>query len=119
MARIFYVHWNKDEGMETVRALRAEGHTVVFHWKTESGAGADAWRSIKNRPPDALVVSLARLPSHGRQVAAVTLETKRLAEVPVVFVGGEAETVAKAREQFPEAKFTTAGRLAGVLGQIG
>ncbi len=36
---------------------------------------------LKEAPPDALVISLARLPSHGRRVAAVTKEYKKLREV--------------------------------------
>ena len=32
MARIFYVHWNKEEVLESVRALREAGHTVGYPW---------------------------------------------------------------------------------------
>jgi CheY-like chemotaxis protein len=118
MARVLYVHWNKDEGMVTVRALRAAGHTVVFHHSTEEGAGAQAWKSIKAKPPDALVISLDRLPSHGRRIAAVTRETKKLRDLPVVFVGGAPDKVATARSEFPAATFTTAGKLAGVVEKL-
>lgn len=118
MARVFYVHWNRQEAGPTVRRLREAGHTVVCHHSTEQGAGARAWKSIKGRPPDVLVVSLDRLPSHGRRVAAVTTETRRLADLPVVFVGGEREKVAVARREFPAARFTSPGRLAGVLAAL-
>lgn len=105
MARIFYVHWNKDEGMETVRALRDESHVVIFHFSTEEGAGAEAWKSIRAQPPDAIVVSLTRLPSHGRRIAAVTTQYKALRDVSVIFVGGEDEKVAVAKKEFPRARF--------------
>jgi hypothetical protein len=105
MARLFYVHWDQEEGMATVRALRAEGHTVVFHHRTEEGAGAQAWKQIRAKPPDAIVISLSRLPSHGRRIAAVTSQYKALRAVPVVFVGGESEKVAVARKEFPGASF--------------
>lgn len=111
MARVFYVHWNKDEGMETVRVLRGAGHTALFHYSTEEGAGAGAWRNIRAKPPDAIVVSLARLPSHGRRIAAVTTQYKALRTVPIVFVGGEKEKVAEARKEFPGALFCKAGGL--------
>lgn len=117
MARVFYVHWNKAEGLETVRGLREAGHTVAFHHRTEEGAGADAWKSIKARPPDALVISLERLPSHGRRIAAVTTETKKLRDVPVIFVGGEAEKVEIARQQFPAARFIGPAALVKTLAQ--
>ena len=119
MARLFYVHWNREEALGAVRDLREAGHTVLAHYRTEQGAGADAWKKIKARPPDALVVSLTRLPSHGRRIAAVTLETRKLADVPVVFVDGEAEKVKAARRQFPSATFTTSARLGSVLERFG
>ena len=115
MARVFYVHWNREEALATVRDLREAGHTVLCHYSTEEGAGADAWKKIKARPPDAIVVSLTRLPSHGRRIAVVTLETRKLADVPVVFVDGEAEKVKTARQQFPKARFTTSAKLGSLL----
>jgi hypothetical protein len=115
MARLFYVHWNREEGMATVRALRESGHTVIFHWSTDEGAGADAWKRLKASPPDAIIISLDRLPSHGRRIAAVTLETRAMREVPVIFIGGEPEKVAKAREELPAAQFSTAALLPGTL----
>jgi CheY-like chemotaxis protein len=117
MTRIFYVHWNKDEAMETVRTLREAGHAVVLHHRIEEGAGADAWKSIKAKPPDALVISLERLPSHGRRIAAVTTESKKLRDVPVIFVGGEAEKVEVARQQFPAARFIGPAALVKTLAQ--
>ncbi len=31
MARVFYVHWRRDEALGHVRALRAAGHSVRYH----------------------------------------------------------------------------------------
>jgi CheY-like chemotaxis protein len=103
--RIFYVHWNRDEARDTVRALRDAGHTVVLHWDPEEGP--QTWKRFKAKPPDALVVSLERLPSHGRRVAAVTKETKALSEIPVIFVGGARDKLPAAKREFPRATFTT------------
>ena len=118
MARIFYVHWNKDEAAEVVRELREAGHSVNVHWDQTEGAGNDAWNKIRSNPPDALVVSLARLPSHGRRIAAVTIQTKKLRDVPVIFVDGEKDKIAVARQQFPEAKFVSGKKLVGALAKI-
>ena len=114
MARVVYVHWDDEEGKLTVRALRGEGHRVVFHWS--QNADAETWREMKAFLPEAMVISLARLPSHGRKVVEWFWEAKSSRSVPVLFVGGEPEKVAVARKRFPEAVFTTAERLLADLG---
>ena len=86
-------------------------HTDVY--ETEDGAAA--WKRIKASPPDAIVISLSRLPSHGRRVAAVTRETKALRQVPIVFVDGSEEKIAVAEKEFPEATFTTGSKLSRIL----
>ncbi len=114
MARVFYVHWNKDEALETVRELRDAGHGVDLHWNT----GEEAWRLLKEGPPDALVISLDRLPSHGRTVANVTTESKRLRGLPVIFVGGEPDKVAATRAKFSGATFCSRTELLKLLKRI-
>ncbi len=114
MARLFYVHWHKDEALETVRRLRAVGHKMDYHWST----GEEAWRLLKDAPPDALVVSLARLPSHGRAVAEVVNQSKRLRELPIIFVGGEPEKVAATRAKFPRAAFCPESELEKLLKKV-
>ncbi len=104
--------------METVAELRDAGHTVIAHYSTEDGAGEAAWKKIKASPPDALVISLVRLPSHGRQIAAVTTEFKKLKAVPVIFVDGEKDKIDAAREQFPKARCVSAGTLLDVLRRL-
>jgi len=111
MARVFYVHWDRQEGLEAVKTLRAQGHRVTFHHSTEPGAGARAWRTIRATPPDAIAVSLDRLPSHGRRVAAVTKQYKALRDVPVIFTGGTKEKRDMARREFPQARWCAAASL--------
>lgn len=118
MARIFYVHWHKDEAAETVREMREAGHSVNVHWDVTQGAGNDAWNKIRAKPPEVLVISLAKLPSHGRRIAAVTVETKKLRDVPVIFVDGEKDKIAVAKQQFPEAKFVSSKKLLGLLEKV-
>ena len=115
MARLFYVHWNKDEALDTVRALRAEGHSVTYHYNTEEGAGAHAWKQLKTNPPDVLIISLARMPSHGRRIASVILENKSLGQLPLIFVDGADDKVAKAKSQFPDAGFVN---LTGLIAKL-
>ena len=37
MARLFYIHWHKDECLAAVGALREAGHTVRYHYESEIG----------------------------------------------------------------------------------
>ena len=109
MARIFYVHWNESEASERMASMTEAGHDVRAHWSTDSSP------SLKSELPDAVVISLDRLPSHGRAVAEWFLEAKSRRHIPIVFEGGKPNKVAVAREKFPEAQFCEMGQAANVL----
>lgn len=96
MAAILYVHWNEAEAREQAAELAAAGHTARCHWSAGEKVTMEA-------RPDALVVSLDRLPSHGRAVAEWFRGAKKRRGTPLVFVGGAAEKVAGMRERFPDA----------------
>lgn len=115
MARLFYIHWHKDECLAEVDALREVGHVVRYHYDT----GEEAWKLLKQAPPEILVVSLERLPSHGRRVAAVTKETKKLRDLPVVFVGGAPAKVEVAKKEFPNATFCSFEELTKTVAAVG
>jgi hypothetical protein len=110
-ARLFYVHWDKDEALAASRGLREAGFNVRY----EAESGDTAWKEVKKTPPDALVISLAKLPSHGRRVASVTRETKNLQDLRVIFVGGEDGVVADTRKEFPEAIYCSWAQLKQTL----
>jgi CheY-like chemotaxis protein len=114
MARLFYLHWHKEECLKTVKQLRAAGHTVRF----DHESGEEAWKVLKQSPPDLLVISLDRLPSHGRRVAAVTGQTKKLRDVPVVFVGGEPDKIEVAKRDFPHHVFCDTDALVATVHQM-
>ena len=97
MARLFYIHWHKDECLAAVEVLRLAGHTVRYHHES----GDNAWKLLKQSPPEMLIVSLERLPSHGRRVAAVAKHDKKLRDIPIVFVGGQPDKIETAKENFP------------------
>ena len=65
--------------------------------------------------PDALVISLDRLPSHGRAVAEWFWEAKKRRSIPLIFVGGAPDKVERTREKFPEALFCDRSALRDVL----
>lgn len=97
-----------------VRPLREAGHVVRYH----ADSGEEAWKLLKQSPPDALVISLERLPSHGRRVVAATRETRKLREVPVIFVGGETEKVDVAKKEFPDATFCSFDSLLNTIARV-
>jgi DNA-binding response OmpR family regulator len=97
MARVFYIHWNEAELRERIAPLEAAGHEVRGHWSQQDQA------DLKDNLPDAVVISLDRLPSHGRQIAQWLWEAKKRQHIPIIFAGGQADKVAAATKQFPNA----------------
>lgn len=116
MARLFYVHWNDGEALETVRTLRGAGHEVAYN--SQSGPGNPNWKQLRASLPDLLIISLERLPSHGRHLAEWFWEAKSRREVPILFVGGKPEKVAGVREAVPEACFTSPDDLDAALTEL-
>jgi len=100
MARVQLVHWKAEEGRARARSLRAAGLRVEY----EVDAPA-ARRAPKDDPPDAVVIDLTRLPSHGRELAWALRQSKKTRAVPLVFVGGEPAKVARIRKELPDATF--------------
>lgn len=111
MAAIRLVHWNDDEGLERRAQLEAFGFDAEFDF----GDGVFVLRLIRSRPPDAVLIDLSRMPSHGREVARGIRSSKATRHVPIVFVGGEAEKVERTRQLLPDAVFTTWGRIKTAL----
>lgn len=105
------VHWDEDEGLERQKQLEALGFAVAF----DSGDGLFVARQIKASTPDAVVIDLSRIPSHGREVAYSVRTRKATQHLPIVFVGGEPDKVAKTKELLPDATFTTWGRIQTAL----
>ena len=99
MAGIYFVHWHEAELLELSAPLRAAGHEVVGHHSTNQ---PPRWEGFE---PDVAVISLERLPAHGREVADWVRSAKKRRHVPVVFVGGKTEKVAETRRRFPDATY--------------
>jgi hypothetical protein len=83
------------------------------HWRHE--AGGDLTRSLMRAPPDALVIDLQRLPSHGRAIATWVRERVAMRRVPLVFVPGDAEKTARLRAAFPDATYAAWPRVRTAL----
>jgi len=107
MARVRLVHWKANEAAALLAGLRAAGHTVDYDEKLSSaGFGA-----IRQSPPDAFVIDLSRLPSHGREVATFVRGLKATRHILIVFVGGLPEKIEAIRKALPDARFSAPGRL--------
>jgi hypothetical protein len=113
--RTILVHWNEAEAQGLAEALRKAGWQV----ETVSEHGGQWLKDLRQDPPRALLISLRRLPSHGREVADALWYSKWGRQIPIVFFDGAEEKVAKLREQFPDAVFTTWEALPQGLAQLG
>jgi CheY-like chemotaxis protein len=101
MRRVFLIHWNAAEAAGRVDLLRGAGFQVRF-----DPLDLPAMRVLRDEPPDAVVIDLTRLPSHGREVAGAIRRFKATRGVPLVFAEGEPEKVARIRELLPDAVYT-------------
>jgi hypothetical protein len=97
MAKIFYLHWNEAEIKQRLAPLAKAGHEVIFHWSVEEHA------KFGETLPDAVVISLDRLPSHGRAVAEWFWEAKKRQHIPIIFAGGQPVKVNAIKTKFPQA----------------
>ena len=109
--RLFLIHWNQAEAEGLAAPLRDLGHEVEI----EAEDGARAASRIQAATPDAVAIFLTRLPSHGRETAAHLRSVPATRGIPIVFVEGEPEKIARVREAVPDAIFTTAGDLPDLL----
>ena len=112
MARLFLVHWHQAEAEDRATRLRADGHTVSVHWSSETNP------PLKDSLPDIAVISLDRLPSHGRAVAEWLWEAKKRQHIPIVFAGGEPHKVAATRARFPKGVYCPTSRIVEAVAKL-
>lgn len=99
--KAFLIHWNASEAEEHSKRLRAYGWDL----DVESRDGARAFAFIKEARPDVVVIYLTRLPSHGCATAHALRSLKATRDLPIVFVGGNEESVEKVRSKVPDGIF--------------
>jgi len=61
---------------------------------------------IRGAPPQLFVIDVSRIPSQGREVAGFFRRVKATRNVPILFVGGDEEHLAKVQKLVPDASFT-------------
>jgi CheY-like chemotaxis protein len=111
MSRVVLVHWNPQEARLRAARLRAAGRRV----QVIGDPKIDCLRAIRARPPQAFVIDLSRLPSHGRAVGVWVRQRRATRHIPLIFVGGEPEKVAAARALLPDAIYTGWAGIRGAL----
>ncbi|MCI0695281.1 hypothetical protein L0337_25145 [candidate division KSB1 bacterium] len=109
MPKIFYLHWNEAEVKARIVPLIKAGYEVTQHWSTEEHA------KFGDTLPDAVVISLDRLPSHGRAVAEWFWESKKRQHIPILFAGGQPDKVKSTKVKFPKAIFCATEEVPAVL----
>jgi CheY-like chemotaxis protein len=98
---VLVVHWKEAEVAARLTRVRDAGYTA--RW-----AGADgqvAGQRLRAKRPDAIVIDLARLPSHGRALAGWVREHKAWRAIPLVVVAGDPEKTERLRADLPDAVY--------------
>lgn len=91
------IHWHEAEANTIAQQLTGFGGRIQI--------GIQTMKDLKANPPLALIISLRRLPSHGREIADALWSTKWGQAIPVLFLDGDAEKVEALKEKFPKAQF--------------
>lgn len=110
-SRLRLILWNGAEARERAAALASQG------WAVDSSLpdGPALLRELRGAPPDAIVIDLGRLPSHGRDVALSLRNTVATRTIPLVFVSGDPVKTEAVRALLPDAVFTTWKGIRGAL----
>ena len=104
MHRVLLVHWKVSEVPERLARLKAAG----FDAETlPSEDGSVLLRAARADPPDAIVIDLGRLPSHGGMFAMAVRQSAATRRVPLVLVEGDPAKVAALRALLPDASYTS------------
>jgi hypothetical protein len=111
MARVRLFHWNPEEAAPIADTLRRAGFEVDYDAKFSPGL----FRAVRDAPPDALVIDLSRLPSHGREIATVVRGNKRTRQIPLLFLDGAPDKVDIVRQKLPDASYCERPRLVAAL----
>lgn len=113
MQRIQLIHWKEEETAERSERLRQLGYQV----DTEIETPPQLLRRLGEESPAAVVIDLGRLPSQGRDMGLHIRLRKATRRLPLVFVGGAEEKVARIKEVLPDAVYTTWAEIEKALPQ--
>lgn len=112
MQHIRLIHWKIEEAEERAASLREMSFEV-----TCEPFSPRILRDLREHPPAAVVIDLTRLPAQGRDVGIAVRHYKTTRHVPIVFVDGDPEKVARIRERIPDAVYTTWSEIQSAIKQ--
>ncbi len=96
---ILIVHWNREEAEQRAKKIADLGHTVEILFSKDT----EQLLRVRKLPPELFVIDQSRMPSQGREIAAYFRRLKTTRNIPILFVGGDKEHVAKTRKLLPDA----------------
>jgi hypothetical protein len=101
---VLLIHWNEAEAEERVLRLRKAGFSTLTLCSVSNAPGE--FKRLIEKPVDAIVIDLTRLPSHGRDIGVSLRSRKSTRHIPIVFVEGEPDKVSRVKTVLPDAVFT-------------
>jgi len=110
MVRVRLIHRQAAASAERADTLTSLGYHVDAR-----PFGREALGELRASPPDGFVIDLGRAPSFGRDVAVSIRMYKATRHVPIVFVGGDPQKVARIQALLPDATYTTWTDIGSVL----
>ncbi len=96
------VCWNEADAEHHAAELRRAAYRVVAEPLANPGG---AVRYFREADPDAVIIDLDRLPSHGRELGMSLRASKSTCHLPLIFAGGLATKVDPIRAAIPGATF--------------
>jgi CheY-like chemotaxis protein len=111
---ILLVHWHEAEAHDLAATLKEAG----FRVEVEARDGARAVARAASMPAEVVVISLRRVPSHGRETARELQARVATRHIPIVFVDGPPAKQNAVRRVVPAASFVSWSELSGELGRI-
>ncbi len=113
MRRLRLLHWKEEETAPRANALRRLGYEV-----DATRFASSSMKEFRENPPDAVVIDLSRLPSHGREVGVFLRGSKSTRLIPLIFVEGDREKVDKVKSTLPDARYSSYAKIAPVLEDV-
>jgi DNA-binding response OmpR family regulator len=100
---IFLFQWDAEAAARRAGLLRAAGWNV----EVESEDGARGVRRVLDVKPDLIVFDLAARPSHSRESALAVRRYRAGRYIPMIFVDGREDAVARLKSRIEGAIFTS------------
>ena len=111
MPRVRLIHWKGSEAVGHLEALKQARLQVDYDEQFRS----DLMKQWRESPPDAFVIDLSRLPSHGREIAVALRQSKATRSVPLIFCAGDPAKLSAFRELLPDAAYCELPNLISTL----